>query len=94
MALKENFGTIGAQSTAGAIPSYYIYTTEEAHTAVDASGYFNDLSDLLSVGDMICVHGSTGGTRTVTITLLSATHLASLISVTAPPLALSATPID
>ena len=24
-------------------------------TAVDASGYFNDLSDLLSVGDMICV---------------------------------------
>ena len=63
---KENFGTIGAQSTAGAIPSYYIYTTTEAHTAVDASGYFNDLSDLLSVGDMICVHGSTGGTRTVT----------------------------
>ena len=90
---KENFGTIGAQSTAGAIPSYYIYTTEEAHTAVDASGYFNDLSDLLSVGDMICVHGSTGGTRTVTNTA-SATHLASLISVTAPPLALSATPID
>ena len=45
---------------------YYIYTTTEAHTAVDASGYFNDLSDLLSVGDMICVHGSTGGTRTVT----------------------------
>ena len=44
-----------------------VYTTTEAHTAVDASGYFNDISDILSVGDMIIVHGSTGGTRTVTM---------------------------
>tara|TARA_S200000501_G_C20285336_1_gene509106 strand:- start:50 stop:334 length:285 start_codon:yes stop_codon:yes gene_type:complete len=64
--LKENFSTIGGQSTAGATPAWYVYTTTEAHTAVDASGYFNDLSDLLSVGDMICVHGATGGTRTIT----------------------------
>ena len=51
----------------GSVPALYCYTTTEAHTAVDAAGYFNDLSDMLAVGDMIIVHGSTGGTRTVTM---------------------------
>lgn len=64
---RDNFGPIGGQSKAGTTPAMYIYTTTEAHTAVDASGYFNDLSDMLTVGDMIIVHGSTGGTRTVTM---------------------------
>ena len=45
----------------------YVYTTTDAHTAVDAAGYFNTLSDTLKVGDMIIVHGATGGTRTVTM---------------------------
>mgnify|MGYP006244017551 FL=1 len=45
----------------------YVFSTTEAHTAVDASGYFNDVADILNVGDMIIVHGSTGGTRTVTM---------------------------
>lgn len=45
----------------------YVFTTTDAHTAVDAAGYFNDLSDTVSVGDMIIVHGATGGTRTVTM---------------------------
>ena len=68
MALVRNdFNTIGGQARAGVTPAMYVYTTTEAHTAVDASGYFNDLSDILNVGDMIIVHGSTGGTRTVTM---------------------------
>jgi hypothetical protein len=58
---------LGGQSKAGNTPALYCYTTTEAHTDVDASGYFNDLSDTLKVGDMIIVHGSTGGTRTVTM---------------------------
>ena len=65
--VRNDFNTIGGQARAGVTPAMYVYTTTEAHTAVDAEGYFNDISDILSVGDMIIVHGSTGGTRTVTM---------------------------
>ncbi len=65
--VRNDFNTIGGQARAGVTPAMYVYTTTEAHTAVDASGYFNDLSDILNVGDMIIVHGATGGTRTITM---------------------------
>jgi len=65
--VRNDFNTIGGQARAGVTPAMYVYTTTEAHTAVDASGYFNDLSDILNIGDMIIVHGATGGTRTVTM---------------------------
>ena len=68
--VRNDFNTIGGQARAGVTPAMYVYTTTEAHTAVDASGYFNDLSDILNVGDMIIVHGSTGGTRTVTMLIV------------------------
>ena len=60
-----DFSPLGGQSKT-ATRQLCMCTTTEAHTAVDASGYFNDLSDTLVVGDMI-VHGATGGTRTVTM---------------------------
>lgn len=65
--VRDDFGPIGGQAKAGNTPALYVYTTTEAQTAVRASGYFNDLSDTLTVGDMIIVHGATGGTRTVTM---------------------------
>ena len=65
--VRNDFNTIGGQARAGVTPAMYVYTTTEAHTAVDASGYFNDISDILNVGDMIIVDGATGGTRTVTM---------------------------
>tara|TARA_R100001510_G_C7551436_1_gene135078 strand:+ start:115 stop:399 length:285 start_codon:yes stop_codon:yes gene_type:complete len=64
---SSGFSALGGQSMKGTVPAMYCYTTTEAHTDVDASGYFNDLSDTLAVGDMIIVHGSTGGTRTITM---------------------------
>ena len=64
---RSGFGALGGQSKAGALPALYVFTTTDAHTAVDAAGYWNSLSDTLSVGDMIIVHGSTGGTRTITM---------------------------
>jgi len=64
---RSGWGPLGGQSKAGTTPALYVYTSTDAHTAIDAAGYFNDLSDTLSVGDMIMVHGATGGTRTVTM---------------------------
>ena len=60
------FGPIGGQSAAGNLPAQYVYTSTDAHTAIDAAGYFNEVSGTLNVGDIIQVHGATGGTRTVT----------------------------
>ncbi len=64
---RSGFGALGGQSLAGSLPALYVYTTTDAQTAVRVAGYFNSLSDTLSVGDMIIVHGATGGTRTVTM---------------------------
>ena len=64
---RAGWGPLGGQAKAGTTPALYVYTSTDAHTAIDASGYFNDLSDTVRVGDMIIVHGATGGTRTVTM---------------------------
>tara|TARA_R100000995_G_scaffold8732_1_gene3752 strand:+ start:1324 stop:1608 length:285 start_codon:yes stop_codon:yes gene_type:complete len=64
---RSGFGALGGQSLAGSLPALYVFTTTDAHTVVDGAGYFNSLSDTLNVGDMIIVHGATGGTRTVTM---------------------------
>ena len=64
---RSGWGTLGGQAFAGTLSALYVYTSTDAHTAIDAAGYFNDLSDTLVVGDMIMVHGATGGTRTVTM---------------------------
>ena len=64
---RSGWGTLGGQAFAGTLPALYVYTSTDAHTAIDASGYFNDLADILNVGDMIMIHGATGGTRTITM---------------------------
>tara|TARA_A100001011_G_scaffold395285_2_gene489845 strand:- start:738 stop:1019 length:282 start_codon:yes stop_codon:yes gene_type:complete len=55
---------IGGQAKAGNAPQVWSYTSTDAKTAIDASGYFNSASDLLKVGDLIYVFASTGGTAT------------------------------
>ncbi len=65
--LKSGLNIIGGGSKAGSAPQIWSYTSTDAKTVIDASGYFNDASDLLKVGDLIYVHGDTGGTRTYSL---------------------------
>ena len=58
---------IGGQAKAGNAPQVWSYTSTDAKTAIDAAGYFNDASDLLKVGDLIYIHGDTGGTATFSL---------------------------
>jgi hypothetical protein len=46
----------------GNAPSMYGYKTTDAIAAVNTTGYFNDLSDTLEVGDLIYCVTSTGTT--------------------------------
>jgi len=60
------FATIGA-SKAGNAPSLYAYSTADTIADVNTSGYFDTLSDNLSVGDVILVRSSTGSTQALTL---------------------------
>ena len=59
---------IGGQSKAGSAPQIWSYTSEDAKTAIDAAGYFNDASDVLKVGDLMYIYASTAGTATFSLT--------------------------
>jgi hypothetical protein len=44
-----------AAATTGTAPRIHTYRTQDAHTAVDNSGYFNEVRTVLEVGDLIFV---------------------------------------
>lgn len=54
-------------SKRGNAPSMYAYKTADTIATVNTSGYFNDLSSLLEVGDIIHCVTSTGSTAVVTL---------------------------
>ena len=61
---SSGWGPIGGQSKKGNAPAMWAYTSTDAKTAIDAAGYFNDVSDDVTVGDIIYSWASTGGTAT------------------------------
>lgn len=85
------FATIGA-SKAGNAPSLYAYSTADAIGDVNTSGYFNTLSDNLSVGDVILVRSSTGGTQALSLVYV-ASNSGGVVDVT-DGLAITATDSD
>lgn len=57
---RTDLHVIGGQTGSG--PTMYAYTTADAMTVVRASGYFNDVSEILNVNDLIFVVTASGGT--------------------------------
>lgn len=67
MAYSSTGFTTVAASKAGNAPAIYAYKTTDAIAAVNTEGYFNDLSTVLSVGDLIYCVTSTGTTAVATL---------------------------
>ena len=67
-----NLQPIGGQAKAGNAPQMWSYTapTADAIAEIIASGYFNNASDVLKVGDLIHVWDSSVPTSTL-VTVLS-----------------------
>jgi hypothetical protein len=63
---------IGGQSKAGSAPQMWSYSSADAIATVNTSGYFNDASDLLKVGDLIYVYDSNTPTASLAIVLSNA----------------------
>jgi hypothetical protein len=67
MAYAESGFTTIAASKAGNSPAMYAYKTADSIATVNTSGYFDSLSTLLSVGDLIYCVTSTGSTAVATL---------------------------
>ena len=74
---KDGLNVIGAAKKGNA-PSMYTYTSADAIAAVNTSGYFNDLSDTLAVGDIIFVHDSATPTMSIAMVLSNASGVVDI----------------
>jgi len=72
-----------AASKRGNAPSIYTYTSTDAIADVNTSGYFNDLSDTLAVGDIIFVHDSATPTMSIVVVLSNASGVVDVSDGTA-----------
>ena len=79
MAFSANGWNVIGAAKSGNAPSIYTYTSADAIATVNTSGYFNDLSDTLAVGDIIFVHDS--ATPTMSIVMV-ASNAAGVVDVT------------
>jgi len=55
---STGLNSAGGQSKAGNAPQIWTYSSADAIATVNTSGYFNDASSLLKVGDIIFVYDS------------------------------------
>jgi len=79
MAFSANGWNVIGAAKKGNAPSMYTYTSADAIATVNTSGYFNDLSDTVAVGDIIFVHDS--ATPTLSIVMV-ASNAAGVVDVT------------
>jgi len=62
---STGWNTIAANK-AGNAPSLYSYKSADTQATINTSGYFNSLSTLLAVGDVIFVYDSTTPSLVIT----------------------------
>lgn len=74
------FSTIAA-SKAGNAPAMYAYKTTDAIADVNTSGYFNTLTTMLSVGDLIYCVTSTGTTAVASFVYVLSNTSAGVVDV-------------
>jgi len=82
---KDNLQPIGGQSKAGNAPQMWSYTAPaaDAVAAIIASGYFNDASSVLKVGDLVYIWDSSVPTASLAVVNANASGVVDLTDVTA-----------
>ena len=69
---RTGWNPIGGQSKKGTAPQMWSYTSADAIPAVNTEGYFNNVSQDVSVGDVIFVHDSATPTMSIVMVLTNA----------------------
>jgi len=52
---RANLSPVGGNASKGPVAGIWSYKTDDVHATVDTTGYFNGVSSLLSVGDIMHV---------------------------------------
>ena len=71
------------QKVAGGAQQLYMYHTPDAIATVTGSGYFNSVTNNLKQFDAIIVVGTSGGTPTVDIVIVTSASLATTVTTSA-----------
>jgi len=69
---RTGWNPIGGQSKKGTAPQMWSYTSADAIAAVNTEGYFNNVNQDVSVGDVIFVHDSATPTMSIVMVLSNA----------------------
>lgn len=80
---RDNFGPIGNTSKRGNAPVMWGYKSADAIADVNTSGYFNAVSDVVSVGDMIYCFDTATPTASLVIVLSNASGVVDVSDGTA-----------
>ena len=64
---RDGWNPIGGQSKKGTAPQIFTFITTDSVATLNSSGYFNDVSSEVAVGDIIISVTSTGGTMASSI---------------------------
>jgi hypothetical protein len=75
---STGLNSAGGQSKAGNAPQIWTYTSADAIATVNTSGYFNDASSLLKVGDIIYVYDSATPTMSITFVVSNASGVVDI----------------
>ena len=59
---------------------YFLYNSADAVATIAGSGYFNDATNQLKQNDVVITVGSTGGTRTVDVLVVSSATAATTVT--------------
>ena len=90
MALNlENLSVVGGGSKAGNAPQMWSYKSTDTPAVIDSAGYFDNgtttntgLRDLFKVGDLMYIHGTSGGTAVYGLHIVTQVTAAGIIDVT------------
>jgi DNA-binding MurR/RpiR family transcriptional regulator len=80
-----NTGWVCAAHGAGTA-QLFIYSTADAMSAVDDSGYFNDVAAQLRKGDLILVSSATGGTPVAGFLIVTSATAAATVTTAVFPI--------
>ena len=75
---RTGINPIGGQSKKGTAPQMWTYTSVDAIATVNIAGYFNLMSDDLSVGDVIFVHDSNTPTMSIAMVASNASGVVDI----------------
>lgn len=76
------FAAADLHKVGGGVKSLYMYESADAVATIAASGYFNSATNSLKQDDVIIAVGSTGGTRTVDVLVVTSASGAATVTTT------------